>query len=71
MLVKKGGQQERDKESRLLDYKSAMSYLSLSYSSVRTLVLNGQIPHVKYGRRVLIDVRDLDKWIEQNKEVGV
>ena len=58
-------------QPRLLDYHAASSYLSLSYWSVRTLVVNGEVPHVKFGKRVLIDVRDLDEWIDKNKEVGV
>ncbi len=56
---------------RLLDYKAAGAYLSLSYWSLRELVLNGEIGHVKFGKKVLIDRRDLDDWIEANKETGV
>ena len=56
---------------RLLDYKAAGAYLSLSCWSLRELVLNGEIPHVKFGKKVLIDRQDLDAWIEQRKEVGV
>ncbi len=56
---------------RLLDYRSAGAYLSLSYWSLRELVLNGEIPHLKFGKKVLIDRQDLDVWIEQHKEVGV
>ncbi len=56
---------------RLLDYKAAGAYLSLSYWSLREMVLNGEIPHLKFGKKVLIDRKDLDVWIEQRKEVGV
>ena len=56
---------------RLLDYKAAGAYLSLSYWSLRELVLNGEIPCVKFRTKVLIDRRDLDNWIEANKETGV
>ena len=56
---------------RLLDYKSAGVYLSLSYWSLRELVLNGEIPHLKFGKKVLIDRIDLDDWIETHKETGV
>ncbi len=57
--------------ARLLDYKAAGAYLSLSYWSLRELVLNGEIAHIKFGKKVLIDRRDLDDWIEANKETGV
>jgi len=56
---------------RLLDYKSASRYLSLSYWSVRTLVTSGEIPFIKFGKRILIDVQDLDDWISRSKETGV
>ncbi len=58
-------------QPRLLDYKSAGAYLSLSYWSLRELVLNGEIPHVKFGKKILIDRQDLDAWIERHKEVGM
>ncbi len=55
--------------ARLLDFRAASRYLSLSYWTMRDMVSRGEIPHVRAGRRVLIDVRDLDRWIDQNKEV--
>ena len=58
-------------QPRLLDYKSATRYLSLSYWTVRHMVVEGIIPHIRSGKRVLIDRQDLDDWIEKNKEVGV
>jgi excisionase family DNA binding protein len=54
---------------RLVSYSDAASYLGVSYWTVRSMVMNGQLPHVRAGRRVLIDVVDLDEWIEANKEV--
>ena len=56
---------------RLLSYEAATRYLSLSYWTVRHMVVEGHIPHIKSGKRVLIDVQDLDEWIDKNKEVGV
>ncbi len=56
---------------RLLDYKSAGVYVSLSYWSLRELVLNGEIPHLRFGKKILIDRQDLDAWIERHKEEGV
>ncbi len=58
-------------QPRLLDYRAASSYLSLSYWSVRTLVVNGEVPHVKFGKRVLLDRLALDEWVEKNQEWGV
>ena len=58
-------------QPRLLDYQAASSYLSLSYWSVRTLVVNGEVPHVKFGKLVLLDRLALDEWVEKNNEWGV
>jgi len=43
----------------------------LSCWSLRELVLNGEIPHLKPGKKVLIDKEDLDQWKTRNKEMGV
>ncbi len=61
--------QDMQSGARLLDFRAASRYLSLSYWTMRDMVSRGEIPHVRAGRRVLIDVRDLDRWIDQNKEV--
>jgi len=53
---------------RLLNVKSAGRYLSLSLWTVRGMVFRGEVPFVRAGRRILIDVRDLDQWIEDHKE---
>ena len=58
-------------QPRLLSYEAATRYVSLSYWTVRHMVVEGVIPHIKSGKRVLIDVRDLDEWIEKSKEIGV
>ena len=65
---------------RLLDLKSAATYLGLSYWTVRDLVLAGRLPSVKIPcprsgdgrtiRRILEDRHDLDDFIEQSKEIN-
>jgi len=67
--------------SRLLDLKSAATYLGLSYWwTVRDLVIAGRLPSVKIPcprsadgrtiRRVLVDRLDRDDFIEQSKEIA-
>jgi hypothetical protein len=34
------------------------------------MVSAGRLPIVRADRRVFLDVRNLDAWIEQNKEAG-
>ena len=63
---------------RLLDLNAAARYLAVSYWTMRDLVNVGIIPTVKLPRprardgkvirRILIDRKDLDIIIEQNKE---
>lgn len=66
---------------RLLNLKQVAQYLGVSYWSARDYVLAGQLPAVRLPplraregdrardnlRRVLVDVRDLDRFIEARK----
>jgi len=63
---------------RLLRLQGAAAYLDVSYWTVRDLVARGDIPAVRLPspgardgralRRVLLDRRDLDRLIENNKD---
>jgi excisionase family DNA binding protein len=44
--------------------------LGLHRNTVKRLIATGQLPHVKLGRRVLIDPRDVERLIEANRRVG-
>ncbi|MBN1458481.1 MAG: helix-turn-helix domain-containing protein [Armatimonadetes bacterium] len=55
---------------RLLSVKQAAVYLSRTEQAVAHMVSAGKLPAVRGDRRVSIDVRDLDKWIESNKQGG-
>ncbi len=57
--------------SRLLTLNLAAVYMSLSYDSLYRMYVDGEVPHVRFGRKVLIDRQDLDDWIEKHKEIGV
>jgi excisionase family DNA binding protein len=48
----------------------ASEYLSVSDWSVRAMVWRGDLPHVRLGKRILIDSRDLDGWIDRTKVRG-
>ncbi len=56
---------------RLLTVEQAATYLGRSKASVQHMVSAGRLPIVRADRRVFLDVRDLDTWIEQNKEAVV
>jgi excisionase family DNA binding protein len=54
-------------KKRLFTLKEAGEYLGRSLWAVREMVWAGKLPCVKDGRRVLLDVHDLNAWIEKNK----
>ena len=56
---------------RLYDLKVAAIYLGRPVFSVRGLIWKGALPYVKEGRRQYLDVYDLDKYIERNKETMI
>jgi excisionase family DNA binding protein len=54
-------------EPALLTVKQAAVYLGRSEQSVQHLIFQKDLPVVRVGRRVHLDRRDLDAWIEKNK----
>ena len=60
----KRGQQTTPRLVSLLD---AATYLGISYWTVRELINREELPAVRIGRRVMLDVDDLDGFIEANK----
>ena len=56
-------------QQRLLDIEAAAVYLGRTSRAVRDLVRTGKIPSVRCDRRVFLDLRDLDAWIDSNKLV--
>jgi excisionase family DNA binding protein len=55
-------------QSRLLTIKEAAEYLKISERTMKTLLAKGCIRKVPCGRRVMVDLKDLDQWIEDNKQ---
>ena len=53
---------------RLYDIKAVADYLGIPPYSVRTLIWNGLLPCVRIGRRQYLDLRDVDRFIESQKE---
>lgn len=52
---------------RLFSLPEAAIYLGRSTWSVRRLIWNGELPQVRAGGRVHVDVRDMDAFIDRNK----
>ena len=59
-------------EQRLLTLKEAARYISHSEGTLRNLISAGKLPFpfAKAGRKVLIDRRDLDNWIDSLPKFG-
>ncbi len=58
---------------RLLRTKQAAEYLNLSPWKLRRLIAHGQLPVVQAeeGAPFLLDIRDLDGYIDRNKRTGL
>ncbi len=52
---------------RLISIKEAGAYLSRSPWTVAEMVRTGKLPYVRDGKRKLLDLKDLDSWIDGNK----
>ncbi len=57
------------KEKRLYTLKEAAEFLARSTWAVRELIWAGDIPGVRQdgGRKIYLDVEDLNAYIEKNK----
>jgi len=53
---------------RLYNVKEAAFYLGRTVDALREMVWAGKVPFFRDGKRVLLDVRDLDEFIECNKQ---
>ncbi len=56
---------------RLLSVADVACYLGLSAWTIRQMIHTGQLPHIRVGRRILLDRRDVNKWIEQKQDLTV
>jgi len=55
---------------RAITVKEAAVYLSTTVPAIRQLIYSRQIPYVRVGKRFVIDVKDLDAWLERTKRVA-
>jgi excisionase family DNA binding protein len=55
---------------RLLTVEQAAVYLGRTKDAIQHLVAGRKLPVVRDGRRVFLDVQDLDRWIENHTELA-
>jgi len=62
---------QRISNPRLLTLKEAAQWLGLTVWAMRERIWAGQIPVVQFpgGRKMYVDTKDLDNFIERNKRV--
>ena len=53
---------------RLLKVPEAAEYIALSRRELYNMISNGELPVVSHGKCKMLDIRDLDAWIEKNKK---
>jgi len=51
----------------LIDIHEVASLFKLSVSTLRKMCMRKQIPHHKFGRKVLFYKPEIAKWIESNR----
>ncbi len=50
---------------KLLDEEQAADLLGISVRSLQDLRYSGRIPYLKFGRRPMYRISDLEKWLDQ------
>jgi excisionase family DNA binding protein len=55
-------------QPRLLTVEQAAAYIGRTKEAVQHMTAARKIPVVRDGRRVFLDVKELDRWIDQNTE---
>jgi excisionase family DNA binding protein len=53
---------------RLLRVRPAAEYLAVSTAKLRALVQRGELPAIRDDGPWRVDIRDLDLWIERQKQ---
>jgi len=52
---------------RVLSAEEAAIYIGLSRREVYNMIANKQLRTIKHGKRTMLDIRDLDEWVELKK----
>jgi excisionase family DNA binding protein len=53
---------------RLYNVEEASVYLGRTVCALREMIWAGKLRIVRDGKRILLDVRDMDAWIERSKD---
>jgi excisionase family DNA binding protein len=64
---KRARKQPKGPAKRLYGVPEAACYLGRTVDALREMLWAGKLPFVRDGRRVLVDMRDMDEFIERSK----
>jgi len=59
----------KDNSPRLLSIKKASIYSGIPIWGIRNLIWNEQIPFIRIGKKLYLDVEDIENWIKHNKVI--
>lgn len=65
--VKKKIGDQNHPQKRLYSIKELVSEIGATEWFWRTQIWDGQLPYVQVGRKMLIDINDVEKFIQRNK----
>jgi excisionase family DNA binding protein len=54
-------------QKRLYSIKEAAIYLGRTETALREMLWAGKLPYIRDGRRLLLDLQDMDRWIDESK----
>jgi excisionase family DNA binding protein len=54
-------------KKRLYSIPEAGQYLGRTVWSIREMIYAGKIAYIRDGRRMLLDINDMDRWIEESR----
>ena len=53
-------------QKRFLDVRQTAEFLNVSVHLIYRMVEMKRIPHTRIGRKLLFDLKRLERWIEEN-----
>jgi len=52
---------------RLYSLQEGAVYLGRTVGAVREMLWAGKMPYIKDGKRILLDIQDMNEWIDRSK----
>lgn len=60
-----------DDSKLCISIRSAAFRLGISHFHLYGLTERNEFPHIHIGRRVVVDIRDIENYIRKNKEASI